>query len=252
MKIIKYRKASNGKYKVELDNGMVLVLYEETILKYNFLLTKEIDEETLLLADQYNQECDVYYVALKRLNNRLQTVFDLHSFLLRKEYLEDLIDKAISKLSRQGYLDDKVYARSYIHDQMITTSKGPYRLEKELLEKQVDISIIQEEMIAFTKEEQIKKIEKVINRGIQSNHTRGGVILKQKIFQDLKSLGHDISLITNILDHYSFSADSDIAKKEYNKLLKKYQRKYHGEELKRKIREKLYQKGLKYEANDDI
>lgn len=252
MKIVKYKKVNNGKYKVELEDGKVLSLYEETILKYNFLLTKEIDDETFFLANQYNQECDVYYVALKRLNNRLQSIVDLRSFLLRKEYPEDLVDKAISKLSKQGYLNDKIYARSYIHNQMITTSKGPYRLEKELLEKQIDISIIQEEMIAFTKEEQINKIEKVIKRGIQSNHTRGGTILKQKIFQDLKSLGHDISLITNVLNNYSFSVDSGIAKKEYAKLLKKYQHKYHGDELMHKIREKMYQKGLKYDENSDI
>ena len=244
MKIIKYKKGSNGLYKVELDNGVVLNLYEEAILKYQLLLLKEIDEDLMIQIDQYNQECDVYYVALKKLKSRFLSVFDLKNFLIRKEYPIDLIEKSIDKLIKQGYLNDRVYARSYIHDQMITTSKGPYRLEKDLLDKKIDSSIIQEELCSFSEEEQLEKIHKIIEKGIKANHTRGGVVLKQKLFQDLKTLGYDISMITQELSHYSFSVDHSILEKEYQKLYRKYSRKYQGDELDRKIREKLYQKGL--------
>ena len=251
MKILKYKKTSNNRYKVTLDDGKVLVLYEEAILKFNLLLLKEIDEDTMILIDKYNQECDVYYVALNRLKNRLQSVYDLRFFLIKKEYPDDLIDKAIKKLLKQGYLNDQIYARSYIHDQMITTAKGPYRLERELLEKKVDLNIIKEEMDSFTEEEQLQKINKIIQRGIKANHTRGGIVLKKKIYQDLKGLGHDISLINRLLNSYSFDNNKEIARKEYEKLYRKYSRKYQGMELKNKIREKLYQKGLKYEEAEE-
>lgn len=244
LKIIKYKKGSNGQYKVELDSGVVLNLYEEAILKYQLLLLKEIDEDLMIQIDQYNQECDVYYVALKKLKSRFLSVFDLKNFLIRKEYPMDLIDKAIDKLLNQGYLNDRIYARSYIHDQMITTSKGPYRLEKELLEKKIDSTIIQDEILSFSEEEQVARIHKIIEKGIKGNHTRGGVVLKQKIFQDLKTLGYDISMITREVSHYSFSVDNSIVEREYQKLYRKYSRKYQGDELERKIREKLYQKGL--------
>lgn len=246
LKILKYKKSSNGQYKVELDNGVILHLYEDAILKFQLLLLKEMDEDLMIQIDQYNQECDVYYVALKKLKSRFFSVFDLKSFLIRKEYPMDLIDKAIDKLLEQGYLNDRIYARSYIHDQMITTSKGPYRLEKELLDKKIDSFIIQEEILSFSEEEQVERIHKIIERGIKSNHTRGGLILKQKIFQDLKGLGYDISMISHELSHYSFSVDSLIAEKEYQKLYRKYSRKYQGDELERKIREKLFQKGLRH------
>ena len=41
MKILKYKKGSKGKYKVYLDNGLELQLYEDVILKYELLLKKE-------------------------------------------------------------------------------------------------------------------------------------------------------------------------------------------------------------------
>ena len=85
MKILKYRRGSNGKYKIVLDTGMELVLYEEVILEYNLLLNKIINEEILVELDKANQECDVYHVALKTLNSRIKSIEDLRFFLIKKE-----------------------------------------------------------------------------------------------------------------------------------------------------------------------
>ena len=247
MQITKYKKSSKGTYKVYLEDGQELSFYEDVILKYDLLLHKNLDEKTLILADQYNQECDVYYQALHSIENRYKSVYELKVWLQRKEYPEDLIDKAIHKLMEQGYLNDQNYAKSYIHYQMMTTNKGPYRISRELEEKKVDFSIIQEEILVFTEEEQEARIQKIIEKEIRGNHTKGGIVLKQKIGNDLKTLGYDISLIQSCINSFSFSTDKSLAKKEYEKLICKYSRKYQGEELKRVVREKLYRKGLQYE-----
>lgn len=251
MKILKYKKGNKGKYKVYLDNGLELQLYEDVILKYELLLKKEIDESTMIEVDSYNQECDVYYVALHSIENRFKSVYELKEWLLNKEYPTHLVDKAIDKLLEQGYLNDRLFTKSYINNQMVTTSNGPYKIVRELYNKKVDSSIIQEEILCFTEEEQKKRIHKIIDKGIRSNHTRGGVVLKQKIYNDLKNLGYEISYINSVIHNYSFTNTSDIAKKEYEKYYRKYSRKYTGEELQRKINEKLYMKGLSYEREEE-
>ena len=167
--------------------------------------------------------------------------------MIRREYPIDLVDKACSKLLKQKYLDDRSYTKSYINTMILTSNKGPYKIEKELLEKKIDSSIIEDEISLYKDEIQIEKINKLIEKEIKSNHSRGGVVLKQKIYNDLKNYGYDISLINSCINKYSFENDNYLAEKEYYKLLKKYSRKYSGEELKRKIHEKMYQKGLKYE-----
>ena len=98
-KILKYKKGSKGKYKVILEDGRELSFYEEVILKYQLLLKKEIDDETLIEADQYNQECDVYYVALHSIENRYKSIYELRLWLKKREYPDDLIEQAISTLS---------------------------------------------------------------------------------------------------------------------------------------------------------
>lgn len=247
MKIVKYRKGTKGIYKVELDNGRVLSLYEDVILKFELLLKKEILESDLDNINNYNMECDVYYVALNNIKARFKSIHDLRVFLGKKEYPEEMISMAIDKLVKQGYLNDRSFARSYINNQIITTSKGPLKIERELLDKRVDIGVIKEEMSVFDDKTQAEKIVKLINKFLKSNRTRGGVILKQKIYNDLKNLGYDGTIINRIIDTYSFENDIDIAKREYEKLYRRLSRKYSGVELKRKIKEKLYQKGLSYE-----
>ena len=194
-----------------------------------------------------NQEYDVYYVALKSLKSRFRSVKDLKELLLKKQYPEEYVNQAIDKLLKQGYLDDCSFAKAYINQQMITTSKGPFKIERELLDKGVSSDIIYRELAVFTKEEQIVKIEKIATRLIKSNRSRGGMVLRKKITYDLQNLGYDVSVINEGLANVEFSDTKDIQKREYEKLYRRLSKKYSGRELEFKIREKLYQKGLYYE-----
>lgn len=247
MKILKYKKKRNGQYEIQLDSGKDLCLYEEVILKFSLLLKKNIDEEELDEILLSNQEYDVYYVALKSLKNRFKSVKELRISLLKKEYPVEYVESAIHKLLSQGYLDDRSFAKSYINTQMITTSKGPKKIEKELLEKGVSRDIIVDELTIFTNDEQIIKIEKLANRLIRSNRSRGGVVLRKKIIQDLHNMGYSGSIVEDVLSSIDFGDTKDIARKETEKLYQRLSRKYSGKELEFKIKEKLYQKGLYYE-----
>ena len=124
---------------------------------------------------------------------------------------------------------------------------GPNKIRKELLEHKISLDIINEELVVFEEELQLEKINKVVDKLIRSNHTRGGFVLKKKITNDLVMLGYDIDLINRVISDYDFSNDKDMVKKEYDKLYKRLSRKYSGNELEYKIKEKLYQKGLYYE-----
>ena len=98
MKIERYKKEKGGKYRLLLDNGEVLILYEEVILKYNLLLNKEIIPSDLNEINKYNQEWEVYYVALNNIKMRFKSVYELKEVLRKKEYSSNYIDLAIDKL----------------------------------------------------------------------------------------------------------------------------------------------------------
>lgn len=248
MKIIKYKKATKNKYKIYLDDGREFLLYEDVILKFELLLKKEVFEEDIVSIEHFNQECDVYYVALENINHRFKSVHDVREMLHKKEFPVEFIDKAIEKLERQGYLSDVVFAKSYINNQIITTNKGPYRIKRALEEHGINPSIIDRELVVFDECCQLQKINKVANKIYNSNRNKGGVVLRKKIVNDLINLGYDNLIISKVIDEFDFSNNKDIASKEYEKLYKKLSRKYNGKELEYKIKEKLYQKGLYYEG----
>ena len=245
LKITKYKKGTNGKYKVYLEDGRELALYEETILKYELLLKKEVLD--IPEINEYNLEWDVYYVALKSIKSRFKSIHDTREFLVKKEYPIDLIDKAIDKLIKQGYLNDDSFTKGYINNQIITTSKGPYKIRRELQDKGISNKIIDDNIDVFDEELQIEKLNKLSSKMIRSNRTRGGSVLRKKITTDLVNLGYDAELIYKVLTNYNFNDTKDIAEKEYNKLYKKYSKKYEGEELNYRIKQAMYQKGLIYE-----
>lgn len=247
MKIKKYKKNRNGKYSIFLDDGREFVLYEDVILKCDLLLKKEINDSDIDNINKLNDEYEVYYTGLKLIKNKSRSVFELKKIMKEKDFSYDLIDKIIERLIKQGYLNDELYARSYINTQIFTTTNGPIKIRRDLEDKKIDSTIIDREIGIFDIDTQKEKINKLISKGINTNHSKGGLVLKQKIINDLKNKGYPYDIISIVIDNYTFSNDMKLAKKEYDKLYRKYSKKYSGYELEKIIKEKLYLKGLSYE-----
>lgn len=247
LKVNKYKKISGGKYIVYFDNDRELQLYEDVILKFNLLIKREVSDNELQLINDESSLYDVYYVALKSIKTRVKSIYELKSFLLKKGYSSDIVDKVIDKLVVQGYLNDQIFVKSYINNQILTTNHGPNFIKKDLLDKGIDISLIDEEMQIFDDRMQNEKVSKIILKRMKSNRNRGGAVLKNKIINDLIKSGFSHNIIHTNIEKFDFSIDKDLSKKEYDKLYKKYSNKYTDYELKRIIREKMFQKGLVYE-----
>ncbi len=247
LKILKYKKLSNGKYKITFDNDEDLELYEEVILKYELLLKREISSSIINDIEKLNNEYEVYYFSLKSLKSRYKSSYELKKILLAQSYDINIVDKVISKLEKQGYLNDRSFTKGYINNQIITSSKGPNRIIKDLSMKGVPLEVISSEIEVFNEEIQLEKINKIIKISLKSNRNKGGNVLKNKIVNNLINTGYSYEIISKVINNYDFNDTFDIAKKEYDKLYNKLSKKYSGSELDYKIKEKLYQKGLNYE-----
>ena len=119
--------------------------------------------------------------------------------------------------------------------------------EIELIKKGINESIIDENIKVFDDELQRSRIDKIIDKLIKSNRTKGGIILKNKITSSIINLGYYTSIIKEEISKYDFKVDKEIYQREYNKIYKSLSRKYEGNELEYKIKQKLYQKGMYYE-----
>ncbi len=249
IKVKKYTKKKNGLYHILFENGKSLDLYEEVILKYN-LLIKKFDVVMMHEIECENNKWDVYYTALKYIKYKARTVYEVRSYLLKKEYPKELIESAIKKLLQQGYLDDLSYAKSFLNMKIFTTTHGPNRVRSDLSKRGVDSKIIEEVMEEYTSDIEKEKVEKIINKKINSNHNKSARILKQKIMSDLINAGFNKSIVSSMLSKVSIKDSDDFIKHEYDKLYRKLSRKYEGDELKYRIKQRMYQKGLNYKDLD--
>ena len=235
MIIKKYKYIGKNKYELTIDDENK-IFYEDIILKYNLLLKKEITKKELESLIKENEFYEIYYKGIEILNRRKKTKKELKENL-KKYYDNELqINKAIERIDKEGYINNKDYSRSYIFDSMNFKNYGPYKIKRQLLDLGVEENIIDE------------KIKKHINKKVKTNTNKSERNLKEKIIQSLISDGYQKEDIIKNLNNISFD-DSTIEKKEYEKLYKKLSNKYSGKELELKLKQKMYQKGF-YNKND--
>ncbi len=244
MKIVKYKKEKDQNYKIFLDNLDEVILNEEVILEYNLLIKKEIDNGELNQIKKRNEFYIIYYDGLKLLKNNIKSINEVSSYLQKKDYDKEEINKVIEKLIKQGYLDDLDYSIRYTRTIINTTNKGPSKVRDKLKSLKIKDEYIEESLKLYTKEKESEKLEKIIPKLLKSEKKVYGNVLKQKIMLKLLLEGFNRELITIYLDNYSFNIDNNIYEKEYTKLLKKYERKYQDKELELKIKSALYKKGI--------
>lgn len=246
MDIIKYKKLKNGKYQI-VTTMDTFDLYEDTILKYNLLVSKKIDDKKSIL--DYDEKCNVYYVALKYLKSRIHSKKEVYEFLMKRGYPSEFVRIAIEKLENQGYINDLVYAKSFLNNKIITTSHGPLIIKKELEDKGVLEEIICEALNDYTDDIQKVKIDKRIKMIIASNRGKSNKAIMLKIKNDLSREGFSKSVVSSQLQNIELGDDSNVRKIQYEKLYRKYSKKYSGYELEFKIKKALYQKGFTYEKD---
>ncbi len=240
MQISKYKKLKNNIYEVTLENDEKIKLYEDVILKEELLLKKEIDDIERLTT--INKEYEVLDNALKYLNHHVTSIKGMKEYLSKKKYIEEDINKTIDKLIKKGYLNDSYYAKCYINNQVDLTNDGPLKIIKHL----EDNNILKDVYATYLNNYNDiwkDRIDKYINKQLKVNK-KSSYFFKSKILMNLINLGYDKEMIDDSLNKISINNLDELKEIEKNKIRKKLERKYTGEELERKIKEKLYQKGF--------
>ena len=250
MKIISYEKKSYNKYKVKLDNDEVITLYDNVILNNNLLITKEIEDIDKLLKE--NDYYELYNKTIKYLGTKLRTRKEIYNHFKIK-YEQDIINDVLDQIESEGYLNDDLYVKSYVNDQVNLSNNGYYKILRDLTNKDLDESLIKKYLDNVSVDTWLNKIRKIVEKKIKANTKYSSSYLKEKILYDLNNLGYDKSQILNVIGEYQIEDNEDIFNKTYESIYNKLSKKYSGNELKVQLINKLMSKGFKYsEIKDKI
>ena len=250
MKIVKYTKLKSNKYSVLIDNVNVK-LYDDVIVKYELLRTKEIDEKLFKEITDYNDKLEAYYKSLKYITKKLRTEKEIYKYL-EKDYDKKVIFETIDRLKKMGYLNAELYLKAYVSDQINMSLVGPNKIKKDLTALGYKEEDIIEYIDNIDRDVWISKIEKLVNKKLNRNRNLGVLKLKDKIRYDLGNLGFYKYMIDDVLNSIDVKDDLIVLEKEYNKCNRKLSKKFDGSELDYQIRIKLYQKGFNSNVIDEF
>lgn len=204
MHIEKYELTNKNKYNVYLSNGEVITLDERVITENELLLKKEIDKELYDKVTKESRVFDLVDMAVKYISVRLRSIKEMKDYLKKKETDEKLINLAIDKLIRSGYLDDDKFTKAYIKDKLNFTNKGDYKIKMELQNLGVSSEIIEANISMIDDDLLKEKIKKQIEKDIRINKKYSGATLKNKIYNHLVTSGYTKETVISVLNNYNF------------------------------------------------
>lgn len=141
-----------------------------------------------------NRENEALKFAMKLIGIRRRSVFEIKQRLAEKGFNKEIIEKTMAELSRFKYLDDELFAESYINDRLNFRPVGKFVIAHELAQKGIDKKIIDSKLNeALDDSKQIELAQKLLQKKIRTMP-----------LQDLKENKNRLKLI-NYLKSRGFS-----------------------------------------------
>lgn len=243
MKIEKFVKDKQNKYKVTIS-GEEYLLYDDVIVKYELIRKQEIDKELFCEILTLNNELKSYYDSIKYITKRMRSEKEIIEYLKKRDINMDIIQKTVNRLKENNFLNEEIFLKSYINDQINLTNNGPKKIRINLINLGINEDLVDDAISKINDSVWFDKIEKYVEKKIKTNHSSSEYMLKIKITNDLINLGYDKDSINQATAKCDI-IDTDILKREMEKARHELSRKYSGYELEQKIRARLYRKGFK-------
>lgn len=250
MNINKITKLKNNKYKIEIDNDEI-VTYADVILENNILYNKTIDKKTLKEVEEKTKFYDIYNKVLNYISKRIRSEKEVYDYLVKNEASIGDINKIIGKLKKSNLINDRNYTKAYINDQINLNKKGIKKIKQELLDKNINFNIIDDEINKVDSSIIDNNLNKIISKRINGNTKYSKSELKNRILNEITRLGYSKEKAIYIIDS-NMKEDNGIIEKTYDKLYFKYSKKYEGNDLLYVIKNKLYSKGFSIEEINKI
>ena len=236
---------NSGKRKVTLECSL------DDVESFHLVRGARINQDVIDILKEKQNVRQLYFKAIKLLSYHDYCFHDLVKRLeTYGEYNEIEIMKCMALLTDRHLIDDKKYVKNYI-EATLKKGKGFKKAIIDLKNKDIPEYLIEEEIAKFDETEEKDYALNIVDQLYYTNSKLSPQGLIQKIKRTLFNKGFSQSTIESVMNTYDFEFSHErtlsLLKKECEKTYKRYQNKYHGQELKMRISRFLKQKGYDYE-----
>jgi regulatory protein len=135
--------------------------------------------------------------ALRLLTRREYTAAELRTKLLDREYTEPDVADAIAGLTRDGFVDDRRVAASFVRVASTVKGRGRHRIERELEHRGVDKATIREVLSALPAADETASIRRFLAR--KNLPARLSAAEHRRLFGQLMRRGFSADLIAKAI-----------------------------------------------------
>ncbi len=253
IKIVSLKKRKNDTYIIEIskqDNVVPHIITENTIIKYN-LLTKDLlssEEYKRIIKD--NEYELLYLKAISYISYQMRSISEVKKHLKKDTQNESLINKIVTELKVNKYLNDKYYVTEYVNQKIEYDLVGPRFIKDKLIKKGIHFDLINEQLEKYNENIEYDKIYQIIHKDIKYKQKKPYqkiyLSLKQKLITKGFSLNVvESALLSNKEDIKAMIDEDELLQKEIKKIGSKYN--LNSYEEKNKLIKKLMLKGYNYE-----
>jgi regulatory protein len=209
---VQYQKKDKLRASLFVDGQFAVGVNVSTI---EFFRLRKGDEMTSILAEKmcvYDNLVSAKRVAAKFINTRMRSEKEVREKLRGFEFDSEVADEVVETLRRNMMLDDLAFAKSFIHDKLLSKPHSAQRLETDLRKKGIAKDIIHEALteagIGESEEERAmiaaeKKWQQIIRREDDTKKR------KQKLTAFLASRGFKYDTIKTIITKLSGNGDEE-------------------------------------------
>ena len=245
---ISRQKRNQERYNIYLNEEYAFSVDEAILIQYSLTKGKVLDDLTVdeIAFDDEIQRS--FNRALSFLSYQMRSEHEVHEKLKALEFGEAVIQEALQKLKKLGFLNDESYSKALLETKKKTAKKGPRAIQKDLEKKGIDKKLQQKVLHSFSEEEQLQLAIQLAEKAVRNERRKTPSQMKQKVQEILTRKGYTFSIVEQVLGKIELSKNDDewteMIQQQGDKVWRKYAHKYSDYELKMRVKQALYQKGF--------
>ncbi|WP_240375785.1 RecX family transcriptional regulator [Bacillus piscicola] len=246
------QKKSSGRYNI--------YTYVKDIEEYAFSVDESILVEWQLQKGMELTDCDIEHIlradnerkaweaTIQYITKTMKTEYEIKQYLHKKDYTNEAVLAAVERAKSYGYLDDKEYANAFVRSKIAAVNKGPVVIQKELEEKGVPASYIDQAISQFTLDKQVAAAVAILQKKGKQKKNESNIAFKNRLTQTLIRKGYSHDVVQEAWPRAEIEVSEEEEKvavaSQGEKAFNKWKKKYTSTQLERKVKETLYRKGF--------
>lgn len=226
----------SGKYKIS----------EDDYLDYKFKANMEVDDKLLEFIKKISNYHMAYLSALNKIKYKDRSEYEIKQLLYDDfTLIKPDVDKIIAKLKHYNFINDDNYTLDLIFNSQ-SKYYGYNKIKTMLINVKINSGIISKHLI-FDYAKELDLASQFASKSLRSIRNKNKFETEKTLRQKLLYRGFTSDVVNNVINDLNITVDKELEntllKKEYERVSRRYQRKYEGYELRVKLFNFLLSKG---------